>query len=150
MNPIISLDASHLEPLVDLQGECFAAYDQFSATQWGSHLTAVSDLCQGLFYHSELQAYALWRVVLDEAELLQVAVAAGSRGQGLAAQLLTAGFEQLRERQVSQVFLEVRASNTSAQRLYTGLGMQLAGRRKNYYPAVDGREDALLYTACLD
>jgi ribosomal-protein-alanine N-acetyltransferase len=42
------------------------------------------------------------------------------------------------------VFLEVRASNAAAIRLYEGNGFDTVGRRVNYYPAADGREDALV------
>ena len=41
-------------------------------------------------------------------------------------------------------FLEVRASNQAAIRLYEQQGFNEMGRRRNYYPAVNGREDAIL------
>ena len=41
-------------------------------------------------------------------------------------------------------FLEVRASNHTASRLYERFGFNEIGRRPNYYPAVGGREDALV------
>ncbi|NBS11482.1 MAG: ribosomal-protein-alanine N-acetyltransferase, partial [Gammaproteobacteria bacterium] len=44
-----------------------------------------------------------------------------------------------------QLFLEVRASNGAAQRLYDRAGFNELGRRRNYYPTASGREDAMVY-----
>ena len=49
-----------------------------------------------------------------------------------------------RGRQVSRVFLEVRPSNANAIALYFDEGFNEIGRRPRYYPAKDGREDALV------
>ena len=43
-----------------------------------------------------------------------------------------------------QMFLEVRPSNVAALALYARAGFETIGRRKGYYPAADGREDALV------
>ncbi len=43
-----------------------------------------------------------------------------------------------------RVFLEVRPSNPVAQKLYASIGFNDIGRRPRYYPARDGREDALV------
>jgi ribosomal-protein-alanine N-acetyltransferase len=91
-------------------------------------------------------AYCLFRQVLDEAELLRLAVAPGERGNGLASTLLRAGQAALRARGISHFFLEVRASNRSAQRVYLRCGWHRCGRRANYYPLAQGREDALLFS----
>jgi ribosomal-protein-alanine N-acetyltransferase len=42
------------------------------------------------------------------------------------------------------VFLEVRPSNGRAIDLYTSLGFETIGLRRNYYPADQGREDAVV------
>jgi len=52
--------------------------------------------------------------------------------------------ELARERGASQMFLEVRLSNTVALNLYRNRGFNEVGMRKNYYPGVSGREDALI------
>jgi len=43
-----------------------------------------------------------------------------------------------------ECFLEVRASNQSAYRLYERYGFNEIGRRRDYYPVAGGREDALV------
>ena len=48
-----------------------------------------------------------------------------------------------------ECFLEVRASNQSAYRLYERFGFNEVGRRRDYYPAVGGREDALVMACTL-
>jgi [ribosomal protein S18]-alanine N-acetyltransferase len=48
-----------------------------------------------------------------------------------------------------ECFLELRASNQSAYRLYERYGFNEVGRRRDYYPAVGGREDALVMACTL-
>jgi ribosomal-protein-alanine N-acetyltransferase len=64
-----------------------------------------------------------------EHELLNLAVAAGSRRQGVAKRLLGAWLTALS----GEVFLEVRASNRAARKLYHSVGFQSVGFRPNYY-----------------
>ena len=53
------------------------------------------------------------------------------------------------ERGGRECFLEVRASNTSAYRLYERYGFNEVGRRRGYYPSAEGREDALVMACTL-
>lgn len=91
--------------------------------------------------------FAISRVVLDEAELLTIALDREVRGRGLAAPLLKRHAERVRRAGAASLFLEVAADNTPALALYRGLGMVEIGRRKGYYPALDAtpntRRDAL-------
>lgn len=84
---------------------------------------------------------AVW-AVMDQAELGNVAVAETHRRRGVASELVETVLSWLRERRVREVFLEVRASNRAAQRLYEGHGFQPVGRRPGYYSRP--REDALV------
>jgi len=95
----------------------------------------------------ELAAYYLGRDVLDEVHILQLAVAPGFRRKGLASRLMRHVLEKKYREGLRHVWLEVRASNRVAQRLYAGLGFVIASRRKNYYaphPPEFLREDALV------
>jgi ribosomal-protein-alanine N-acetyltransferase len=87
-------------------------------------------------------AFALFRRLLDEAELLRLAVLPAWRRRGLAAALVEHGLAQLRATGVTSAFLEVRADNDTAIAFYERGGWAQAGRRARYYP--DGA-DALLY-----
>lgn len=82
--------------------------------------------------------------VADEVHLLNVAVARAWHGQGLARTLLGILQERCRQRQLGLIWLEVRPSNARALQLYTRLGYEQVGVRKHYYPAEQGREDAIV------
>lgn len=82
------------------------------------------------------------RVVADEAEILDLAVAREHRRHGVGAALLRAALELLARRGVARTYLEVRASNEPALRLYASLGFRAIGRRRGYYQKP--REDALV------
>jgi [ribosomal protein S18]-alanine N-acetyltransferase len=92
--------------------------------------------------HGILVGYAVCWFVLDQGELGNVAVAESYRGRGIGALLVEAIQERARRRRTKEVFLEVRRSNTGAQRLYRRLGFREIGVRRNYY--VQPAEDALV------
>ena len=80
-----------------------------------------------------LVGFILSRLVLDEAEILSVAVASARRGRGLARQLLDTNLRRLAARGTRSVFLEVDEANMPARRLYRGAGFRDVGRRESYY-----------------
>ncbi|GAB1256348.1 ribosomal protein S18-alanine N-acetyltransferase [Aurantivibrio plasticivorans] len=95
--------------------------------------------------HGELLAYAILSVAGGEAELLNIAVASQTQGQGLARGLLDELVATI-VGQADSVFLEVRESNLRAQNLYEHYGFNQVGVRPNYYPGPNGgREDAWIY-----
>jgi ribosomal-protein-alanine N-acetyltransferase len=89
-----------------------------------------------------LAGYVLFRRVLDEAELLRLAVVRQRQRLGLATALVAQGLAELRAAGCATVFLEVRADNAPAIAFYERTAWQASGRRAHYYP--DG-VDALLY-----
>lgn len=95
-----------------------------------------------------LVGYAAFWVVVDQGELGNIAVAPDRRGQGVGKKLLEAVIEEARGRAVRELFLEVRVSNDTAQRLYESHGFREVGRRKNYYSAPT--EDALVMCKLMD
>lgn len=90
-----------------------------------------------------LVGFALISVVIDESELLNIAIDPEYQGRGWGSLLLNQGIERLAPA-VRGMFLEVRASNESAIALYEQRGFIEVGVRRNYYPAAKGREDAIL------
>ncbi|RKF18480.1 ribosomal-protein-alanine N-acetyltransferase [Alginatibacterium sediminis] len=104
----------------------------------------------GLFDGKQLRGYCILRVVASEAELINIAVDPTFQGQGFGRQLMQYLIDNARTNNWSQIDLEVRLSNKSAQNLYQGFGFSLIGKRENYYPAAQGREDALLYQRYLE
>ena len=90
------------------------------------------------------EGFALLRVVLDEAEVLTLAVAPSAQGQGHGTALLADALAQAKARGAATVFLEVAADNVSARALYARAGFAQTGLRRGYYHRPDGtRVDAV-------
>lgn len=81
---------------------------------------------------------------VDEVHLLNIAVARESQGQGLALWMLAQLDELCRIHDRPVIWLEVRPSNQPALALYQSQQYAQVAVRKGYYPAVNGREDALV------
>lgn len=89
-------------------------------------------------------AYAVVSIGGGEAELLNIGVEQKSQNLGLATHLIRDIITYLSQK-ADALFLEVRESNQAAIHLYHKLGFNQVGERPNYYPAKQGREDALLF-----
>lgn len=88
--------------------------------------------------------YSLMMLVLDEAHLLNLSVAKAYQKQGLGRLLLEHMIAIARKHHALNMFLEVRPSNISAIALYENIGFNEMAVRRGYYPAHNGREDAVL------
>jgi [ribosomal protein S18]-alanine N-acetyltransferase len=85
----------------------------------------------------------MWMMV-DEIHIINLAVRESQRGKGIGEILLISSIEMAAQLRAALVTLEVRASNTVAQNLYTKYGFQQMGIRKGYY--TDNKEDAWIMT----
>ncbi|CAB1368527.1 Ribosomal-protein-alanine acetyltransferase [Denitratisoma oestradiolicum] len=92
----------------------------------------------------ELLGYGVVMMVLDEAHLLNISVLPERQGRGLGSRLLEFFFADARARRAVRMLLEVRPGNASGLRLYGRYGFAEIGRRRDYYPARNGREDAIV------
>ncbi|MDQ3618441.1 MAG: ribosomal protein S18-alanine N-acetyltransferase [Pseudomonadota bacterium] len=88
--------------------------------------------------------YFLLSLAAGEAHVLNVCIVPERQGCGLGRKLVRAILHIARGRGAQRVFLEVRPSNAAAIALYFDEGFNEIGRRPRYYPARDGREDALV------
>lgn len=93
----------------------------------------------------QVLGFAVTMLVLDEAHLLNIGLAPDLHGQGLGTRLLQHALDACRAQGAAKIFLEVRPSNEKAVALYGRFGFQHVGTRKAYYPALQGREDALIF-----
>lgn len=100
--------------------------------------------CWLMFEGQQQVGHGVFYVVAGEAHLLNLTVKVECQGRGLGRQLLDWLMIQARQMGAWDCFLEVRASNTPAIRLYDSYGFNEIGRRRDYYPAAEGREDALV------
>ncbi|MCL6242684.1 MULTISPECIES: ribosomal protein S18-alanine N-acetyltransferase [Acinetobacter] len=88
--------------------------------------------------------FCILQPVLDEANLLLMAIDPSEQGKGLGFQLLDESIALLKNNPV-QIFLEVRVGNQPAIRLYEKADFHQIDLRKNYYPNADGtREHAII------
>ena len=138
--------------LAQIHQEAFSAIDQAGWTA-----SAIADACAANGAYAVLASsagraigFALYRQVLDEAELISLAVAPGYQGKSVAKQLLQYAESVLCARDVAKIFLEVRADNRPAIRLYENTGFIAVSVRKNYYSLSDNRRvDAVNYSKTL-
>lgn len=91
-----------------------------------------------------LVGYGVLSIAAGEAHVLNVCVEPRLHGQGLGRWLLRALLGVARGHGAERVFLEVRPSNPHAIALYDSEGFNEIGRRPRYYPAAQGREDAIV------
>lgn len=96
-----------------------------------------------------LVGHSVLSVAANEAHLLNVCVRRDQQGQGLGRQIVVHMLTRAREAGATVVHLEVRPSNRVASALYASLGFREIGRRKEYYPAQAGSEDAVVLSLTL-
>jgi len=82
--------------------------------------------------------FALTRVIVDEAELLLLAVRPECRRRGLGRALLRSAVAESRARGATRIHLEVRAGN-DAVALYRSAGFEKVGQRKDYYRGINDK-----------
>ena len=99
--------------------------------------------CWVVTHGETLTGYAILMVALDEAHLLNFAIAPEWQGQGVGRAFLGHMVGIARQAGCQIIYLEVRPSNVTARHLYRRAGFQQIAIRPDYYPALHGREDAL-------
>jgi len=128
------------DALAALHARCFAVPRPFSAGEFRDVLSS-----QACFLVTGSAGFALGRAVLNEAELITLAVAPEDRRQGHGRGLLQKFEAEAARRGAVRVFLEVADDNTAARALYTAMGYRESGRRRGYYRTPAGtRLDAVV------
>ncbi|MBN1464192.1 ribosomal protein S18-alanine N-acetyltransferase [candidate division KSB1 bacterium] len=132
-----------MEEIATLEQQLFAP--PWSANSFRAELSNRASTTLVLACASRIIGYAVMWQISAEMQITKMAVAPPFRNMGIATWTMERIFEWARQQQVRDVFIEVRASNSSALCLYEKFGFALQGRRKGYYEAP--REDALLLAA---
>ena len=101
-------------------------------------------LCWVLERDEKIIAYSVMSVAAGEAHLLTIVVAGDEQGKGYGKQMLNEMIQHAVNDHAETMYLEVRTSNKVAIQLYHQRGFNELGIRNNYYPAENGREDALI------
>ncbi len=92
----------------------------------------------------EVIGFVILASAAGESHILNLAVSPSKQGQGIGYWLMQHILSELQQQGINLVFLEVRASNLKAQKLYKKLNFTEIGQRKNYYQTKQGREDAIV------
>ncbi len=92
----------------------------------------------------EIIGYGIVMLSPGEAHILNICIEPDFQKKGLGRYLLRHILKKSKQTDVDMVLLEVRRSNTTAQQLYQSEGFHELGLRKAYYPADNGREDAII------
>ena len=102
-------------------------------------------------YAGKVVGFCILQPVLDEANLLLMAIHPSQQGKGLGYELLDYSIQLLKNNPI-QIFLEVRQSNHAAIRLYEKMDFHQIDLRKNYYPNLDGTKEhaVIMVKTCTD
>ena len=95
-----------------------------------------------LLVDDNLVGFIICKLVADQAELFNICVKPDAQGKGYGKALLVHLIIELSARKATELWLEVRASNTAAIALYEKLGFNCVDVRRNYYINAQGSEDA--------
>lgn len=138
---IVPLEQRHIKDIARLEALCFSE-------PWSEEGILEAYRLGTKFFIAEnskqLMGYIGIKAVIDEGYITNVAVYPQYRGIGVATALINKVFDFAKEKGLSFVSLEVRASNTAAVSLYEKTGFKEEGRRKDFYRLP--REDALIMT----
>ena len=109
----------------------------------------VGYLCRVAECNGDIVAYGIVAMGAGEAHILNLCVSSAVRSRGIGRQMLALLIERSAQAGVQDVFLEVRPTNMHAIALYQSVGFIEVGRRRDYYQAHEGREDALVLKLAL-
>ncbi len=106
--------------------------------------------CELMEIDAEICGYTIFSVAVEECHILNLCIGKEYRGNGLSRMMLTYILGRARELGAKFIYLEVRPTNLIAINLYTSVGFEEIARRHDYYPAINGREDALMLARSID
>ena len=138
---ITKMTENHVAQIAELEKICFgsAAWSEKSVA---SELENPLSLWLVAEDDGKVLGYVGSQTVLDETDMMNIAVHPNHRRKGIADSLVEALIRSLKEAGSHQLTLEVRVSNAPARSLYDELGFSEIGIRKRYYQ--NPKEDALI------
>ena len=137
---ILRMTEEHISQIAALEAICFR--DPWSETSVRNELTNPLSLWLVAVEDDAVAGYIGSQTVMDESDMMNVAVHPDHRRRGIAQGLVLALCDALKQNGSVSLTLEVRGSNLSAIALYEKLGFTQIGLRKNYYR--NPKEDALI------
>lgn len=134
LKPLHSTDAVWLE---ELHKSCFDPLQRWSKDLFATMLAQPPVLGLALIENDTPQGFILGRHVVDECEIITLAITPAARRHGYAQQLVETFLKQKRTQGATRFFLEVAATNKGAIALYEKLGFFTVSTRPNYYEIVN-------------
>jgi [ribosomal protein S18]-alanine N-acetyltransferase len=144
----IVITKMQFEDLQKIKQNLQSDYDDF----WDLDVISEELKCESSIYvvaksQDEIMGFAGIKVILDEAELMNIVTKKDSRNLGIATKMMERIIQICKENKVSKINLEVNVKNTIAIKLYKKYNFKEVGLRKKYYNNTD---DALLFTLNLN
>ena len=136
----VPMNQTHIQQVAALESACFQ--DPWSENAIASELSNPLSHWFVAVENGLVAGYVGSQSVMDEADMMNIAVSADCRRKGIAQGLVEQLIQALGSMGVHSLTLEVRASNEPAKALYGKLGFVQTGLRKNYYR--NPKEDALI------
>ena len=137
---IVRMSISDVPAVAELERKCFS--DPWSERSVAAELENPLSLWLVALLGRTVVGYVGSQSVMEQADMMNIAVNPDYRRQGIAESLIERLVSELKDKQVSSLTLEVRASNAPAIALYRKLGFSQVGKRPNYYR--NPREYALI------
>ena len=137
---IVPMNEGHVAQVAELEKICFS--DPWSENSVRSELSNPLSVWLVAEENGVVRGYVGSQTVLDETDMMNIAVRPDCRRKGIAAALISELVGQLKECGSHILRLEVRESNAPAIALYESLGFAQLGLRKNYYR--NPKENALI------
>lgn len=144
VKPAIQVRAMRSEDLARVSELEIASYEFPWSLGVFADCLRVGHPCWVLCVDTHVAGYGILSMGAGEAHVLNLCIGPDHRGHGLGRHLLRRLLDVARWNGAERVFLEVRPSNPSAKALYDSTGFVQIGKRPRYYPARDGREDAIV------
>ena len=128
-----ALDRGRLSALLNMTNFCGFVDDSNTSNTFNK-----------IYRPRELVGYLLAMMIVDEAEILSIAVSSDHQKCGRGSELLQYFLTYIATQGIKAALLEVAADNVPALSLYNRLGFTEFGRRTAYYKRSDGRCDAIM------
>lgn len=131
--------------IYSIEKKCFRI--SWSESSIEAQLSHENSICHVVYENNVAVGFVLGQFVLDECELLRIAVLDEYRKKGFGNQLMELFLRDCEKLAIKKIFLEVRETNEKAICLYRKFGFEQIALRKNYYSMPS--ENALVFTRCL-
>lgn len=128
---IKQMEARDIALVIKLQDAC--GLEGWERGWYEENLGSPNVICLSAKSDEQLLGFISTQILADELEIYLIAVSPSHRRQKIATFLLEKLHALAKAKELRAIFLEVRASNLPAQKLYQSFGFNLAGVRKGYY-----------------